>query len=148
MELKEKIKLIRNTHGYTQANFAKLTDIPFRSYQKYELGNTEVAMSAFLKISDKFPQYALWLTTGKVNLEAGQVAPGDEAPKMSGDGVPEELLNTAFEKTITTSISLGWLTAKPEIQFSMLSDLMRHDFVEQGGKLISQDADESENQTA
>ncbi len=148
MKLNEKLKLIRTTHSHTQIKFSELIDIPRRTYQKYELGNAEMPTSAFLKISDRYPQYALWLVSDKVAPEIGQVAPSDDTPKMGFSGVPEELLNTAFEKTITTSISLGWLTAKPEIQFSMLSDLMRHDFVEQGGKLISQDADENESQIA
>jgi len=148
MELREKIKLIRKVRNYTQVNFAKLIDIPFSTFKRYELGDSEVAISAFFKITKEFPEYALWLSSDEVAPESGQIAPGDEAPKMGGNGVPEKLLNAAFEKTITTSISLGWLTAKPEIQFSMLSDLMRHDFVEQGGKLIAQDADANESQTA
>lgn len=148
MELKDKIKLIRTSHSYTQLKFSEKLDMPMTSLRKYESGQREPSGKALLKIIETFPQHALWLTTGDVIPEGGQVAPGDETPKMSGAGVPEELLNTAFEKAITTSISLGWLTAKPEIQFSMLSDLMRHDFVEQGGKLIAQDADENESQTA
>lgn len=143
MELKEKIKTIRKTHGYTQKSFAKYLDIPAGSYQKYELGDVEVSMSAFLKITEHFSEYALWLTTTKVAPEIGQIAPGDNTPKMGYTGVPAELLNSAFEKTITASIALGWLSAKPDIKFSMLADLLRHDFVEMGGKLIEQEKDES-----
>ncbi|MFT5879583.1 MAG: transcriptional regulator with XRE-family HTH domain [Moritella sp.] len=147
MELKDKIKLIRKAHGYTQAKFAENLDIAFRTFQKYELGNVELSMKAFLKISEKYPQYALWLTTTKVAPEIGQIAPGDNAPQMGSAGVPAELLNSAFEKTITASIALGWLSAKPDIKFSMLADLLRHDFVAEGGKLIEQAADESESKT-
>ncbi len=148
MNLNEKIKLIRKTHGSTQKVFAEILSMPISTLKKYESGDREPSGSALQKIANQFPNFSLWLILNEVAPESGQVAPGDEAPKMSGDGVPAELLNAAFEKTITTSISLGWLTAKPEIQFSMLSDLMRHDFVEQGGKLILQDADENESQTA
>jgi len=148
MNLNEKIKLIRKTHGSTQKVFSEILSMPISTLKKYESGDREPSGSALQKIANQFPNFALWLILDEIAPESGQVAPGDKTPKMSGDGVPEELLNTAFEKTITTSISLGWLTAKPEIQFSMLSDLMRHDFVEQGGKLIAQDADANESQTA
>ena len=142
MELGAKFKIIRKKHKFTQVNFAKELDIPFGSYQKYELGQYEVASSALLKITEKFPEYTLWLMTGQVNIPAGQITPNDEKPKMEGAAVPAELLNAAFERMMTASIALGWLTPKPDIQISMLADLLRHDFVAEGGKLIERAEDE------
>ena len=143
MLLSEKIKLIRDTHGYNRVEFAKILSMPKSSLEKYEVGERSPSGKALLKIIEVFPQYALWLTTAGEFTISDQIAPGQQAPKMGYAGVPAELLNSAFEKTITASIALGWLSAKPDIKFSMLADLLRHDFVAEGGKLIEPAADES-----
>ena len=62
--------------------------------------------------------------------------------------VPVELLNAAFEQTLTTSIELGWVTPKEGVNFSMLADLLRHDFVQQGGRLIEPISDEAASSEA
>lgn len=146
MELNEKIKLIRKKHKFTQAEFAEMLDIPPSTYKKNELGQREMSVSKLLKVIEKYPEYALWLTTEEVAPEAGQIAPGENGPKMGHSGVPAELLNSAFERTMDASISLGWLSPKEGIKFSMLADLFRHDFVEVGGVLIEpvEGADESQ----
>lgn len=143
MNLNEKIRLIRKTHNHTQKVFAEILSMPISTLKKYENGDREPSGSALLKITESYPQYALWLTTDKVIPEGGQIRPGDSRIQMGYSGVPAELLNSAFEKTITASIALGWLSAKPDIKFSMLADLLRHDFVAEGGKLIEQAEDES-----
>lgn len=144
MNLQEKIKLVRTSQAFTQAKFAEKIDIPLTSLRKYESGEREPSGKALLKIIDCFPQFALWITTEKTIPEGGQIAPGDKKPQMGDSGVPAELLNAAFERTMTASIALGWLTPKPDIQFSMLADLLRHDFVAEGGKLIEQAEDDRE----
>jgi transcriptional regulator with XRE-family HTH domain len=148
MQLREKLKLIRNTHGIKQLEFAESIDIPRRTYQKYESGEVEVSIKAFLNTLEKYPEYALWLSISNVEPEVGQIAPGNNTPKMGKDGVPAELLNAAFEQTLTTSIELGWITPKEGVNFSMLSDLLRHDFVQQGGRLIEQAEDDEVKTTA
>lgn len=148
MELKIKIKLIRKKHGYTQVSFAKFLDIPYSSYQKYELGGNEISSSALFKIAEHFPQYTLWLMTEQARVDVIQASPSDDNVKMLENGVPAELLNAAFEQTLTTSIELGWITPKEGVNFSMLSDLLRHDFVQQGGRLIEQvEGDEANTAT-
>jgi len=142
VDSKLKIKAIRKKLKFTQAGFAKHLDIPASSYQRYELGSSEVTSGALFKITRCFPEYTLWLMTGQVNIAAGQISPNDEKPKMEGAAVPAKLLDAAFERMMTASIALGWLTPKPEIQFSMLADLLRHDFVAEGGKLVEQSEDE------
>ena len=148
MELKDKLKLIRTTHGVKQFEFAEYIDIPRRTYQKYESGDVEVSIKAFLNTTEKYPEYALWLSTSQVEPSVGQIAPGDNTPKMGENGVPVELLNAAFEKTLTTSIELGWVTPKEGVNFSMLSDLLRHDFVQQGGRLIEPVLDDAASSEA
>ena len=143
MELKIKLKIIRKKHGYTQANFAKFLDIPYSSYQKYELGGNEASSSTLFKIVEKFPQYALWLMTEQANIDVTQVSPSDQDVKINiAAAVPVELLNAAFEQTLTTSIELGWVTPKEGVNFGMLADLLRHDFVQQGGRLIEPISDD------
>jgi hypothetical protein len=68
-------------------------------------------------------------------------------PQMSSAGVPEKLLNDSFGQTMTTAIALSWLTPKEGLEFSMLSDLNRHNFVEAGGILFSQDSEQDESKT-
>lgn len=142
VDLKLKIKAIRKKLKFTQASFAKSLGMSASSYQGYELGVSAVPSNLLLKITEEFPEYTLWLMTGETNIPAGQISPDDEKPKMEGAAVPAELLDAAFERMLTASIALGWLTPKPEIQFSMLADLLRHDFVAEGGKLIEQSEDE------
>lgn len=142
VDLKLKVKKIRKKLKFTQVSFAKFLDMSASSYQGYELGVSAIPSSMLINITEKFPEYTLWLMTGETNIAAGQISPDDEKPKMEGAAVPAELLNAAFERTMTASIALGWLTPKPDIQFSMLADLLRHDFVAEGGKLIEQVEDE------
>lgn len=138
MVLREKLKLIRKASGQTQPNFAKSISVSLSTYKRYELGDSEMSITAFFNLTEKYPEYSLWLTSGETIPSAGQISPNDEKPVMEGAAVPAELLNAAFERTMTASIALGWLTPKPDIQFSMLADLLRHDFVAEGGKLIEQ----------
>lgn len=140
MILREKLKLIRKFHKFTQSDFAEFIAIPLSTYKKYELGASEVAIGNFFKITEKFPQYSLWLSIGEVAPESGQISPDQEVPKMVGSGVPVSIVDDAFDKTIETSVVLGWLTPKEGIEFSMLSDLHRHNFVEAGGVLLEQDS--------
>lgn len=143
MKLREKLKLIRKTNKQTQPDFAKSISVSLSTYKRYELGDIEISMTAFLSLTEKHPEYSLWLISGETIPSAGQISPNDEKPKMEGAAVPAELLNAAFEQTLTTSIELGWITPKESVNFSMLSDLLRHDFVQKGGRLIEPVLDET-----
>ena len=142
MDPQEKIKLVRKSQKHTQVRFSEITGISLTSLKKYESGERKPSGEALLKIIEHFPQFALWMTTGETIPEGGQIMPGETKPQMGSVGVPAELLNAALERMLTASIALGWLTPKPDIQFSMLADLLRHDFVAEGGKLIEQVEDE------
>jgi len=147
MELKEKVKLIRTFEGLSQPKLAKLTGMPLKSIGNYESGLRKVSAEYLLLLSQHFSKYTLWLMTNEVAPEAGQVSPDDKTPQMRGVGVPDKLLNDAFGQTMTTAIALSWLTPKEGIEFSMLSDLHRHNFVEAGGILFSQDSEQDESKT-
>jgi transcriptional regulator with XRE-family HTH domain len=147
MEIAQKIKLIRTSEGLSQPKLSKLIDIPLNTIGNYETGSRKVSAEYLLKLSDKFSKYALWLMTDQVAPEVGQVSPEDNQPQMNCIGVPEKLLDDAFGQTMTTAIALSWLTPKEGIEFSMLSDLHRHNFVEAGGILFSQDSEQEENES-
>ena len=140
MELQEKIKLIRHSAGFSQSKFSKELDIPLNTIGNYETGTRKISVEYLLKISELFPQYALWLLTGKTAPEVGQISPDQEETSPMSVGVPRKLIDNSFDKTIETSVALGWLTPKDGIEFSMLADLHRHNFVEFGGVLLEQDS--------
>jgi transcriptional regulator with XRE-family HTH domain len=75
----EKIKLIRNYLGLSQAKFSELSDIPLGSYKNYENGTREISASALHKISNlpECKKFALWLMTDMTNSEMGQLAPNE-----------------------------------------------------------------------
>lgn len=140
MELKDKLKLIIKTSGLSYAKFSELTSIPLSTLKKYATGERDTSFGVFQKIIKVFPQYTLWIALDQVAPESGQISPELDAPKMSTTGVPESLINDAFEQTMNTAIALSWLTPKEGLEFSMLSDLHRHNFVEAGGILFAQDS--------
>lgn len=147
MDLKEKIKLIRKASGLTQPKISELVGIPLNSVRNYERGERGVSALFLLKICEIFPQYTLWLMTNEVAPEVGQISPEQEMPQMASVGVPEKLLDDAFEQTMSTAIALSWLTPKEGLEFSMLNDLHRHNFVEAGGILFAQDSAQDESKT-
>ncbi|MDY0938449.1 helix-turn-helix transcriptional regulator [Pseudomonas viridiflava] len=77
MDLPAKIKAIRKQEALTQTEFCEVVGISISSWKKYEAGITEMGLQPFLKVPnhERFRKYALWLTTGDVALEVGQVSP-------------------------------------------------------------------------
>jgi len=78
MELAEKLKAIRIKEGLTQSELCEATGLSLSSYKKYELAlRTEVSSVALLKLTnhERFKKYTLWLMTGDVAPECGQVSP-------------------------------------------------------------------------
>jgi len=71
MKLAKKIKLIREKHGATQKEFAKLmglaSDVVFR---RIESGKQEPGSYKIQLICNKFPQYTLWLMTDITNVKS------------------------------------------------------------------------------
>ncbi|BAP41543.1 helix-turn-helix transcriptional regulator [Pseudomonas sp. LJDD11] len=77
MDLPEKMKAIRAREGLTQGEFCEVVGISISSWKKYEAAITEMGLQPFLKVAnhERFRKYALWLTTGDVAPECGQVSP-------------------------------------------------------------------------
>lgn len=144
-----KIKEIREAEGLSRPQLSEMTGILPDTIKKIESHKIKsVGFESLEKITTHpdLQKYTLWLMTGTTVPEMGQIAPGETVKTGGSVGIPANLLNNAFERTVTTSIALGWLNAKEGINFSMLADLFRHDFVEVGGVLIEpvSAADESQ----
>ncbi|WP_122605570.1 MULTISPECIES: helix-turn-helix transcriptional regulator [Pseudomonas] len=77
MDLPAKMKAIRKKEGLTQTEFCEVVGISISSWKKYEAGITEMGLQPFLKVAnhERFRKYALWLATGEVVAECGQVSP-------------------------------------------------------------------------
>nr|WP_232917834.1 helix-turn-helix transcriptional regulator [Pseudomonas viridiflava] len=71
------MKAIRKKEGLTQTEFCEVLEISISSWKKYEAGITQMGLQPFLKVAnhERFRKYALWLATGDVALEVGQVSP-------------------------------------------------------------------------
>ena len=67
METSEKLKLIRKTEKYTQKQLAELLGIGETNYQRYEYGTHIPGSDIMQKLCQKFPEYTLWLMTGKTS---------------------------------------------------------------------------------
>jgi transcriptional regulator with XRE-family HTH domain len=85
MEFSEKIKLIRKTKRYTQKNFAKLLGIGYSSLKNYEQGLRE-SHQILPKLCQEFPQYTLWIMTGKIDLP-NQTSPDNNSQANALAGV-------------------------------------------------------------
>ncbi|KIU46189.1 repressor [Pseudomonas putida] len=77
MDLPAKMKAIRAKERLTQGEFCELVEISISSWKKYEAGITDMGLLPFLKVANhpRFTKYALWLTTGAVAVDCGQVSP-------------------------------------------------------------------------
>ena len=67
METSEKLKLIRKTENITQVKMAELIGCGYSTYQQYELGLRSPSGEILQKLCQQFPEYTLWLMTGKTS---------------------------------------------------------------------------------
>ncbi|MFS1582941.1 MAG: helix-turn-helix domain-containing protein [Candidatus Arsenophonus phytopathogenicus] len=75
--LSEKLKNIRKAENLSQMEFCNLTGISISTVKKYEIGIIEPGGVTLMKITShsRFKKYALWLMTGDVAPESGQIEP-------------------------------------------------------------------------
>ena len=144
MKIGEKIKLIREVEGLKRAEFCQLIDMTVDSLKGYEARNRNIGYDNLIKITQhpRFEKYSLWIVSDKTAIESGQIAP-IENQKETGATIPKTTLTSAFERTMHTSISLGWLTPREDVSFGMLSDVFLSDFEAVGGQVIKDDSPES-----
>lgn len=66
MHIGEKIRKLREEElEMGRAEFSEITGIPKQTLIKIEQGQTDPRVSTLLKITEKYPNYALWLVSGK-----------------------------------------------------------------------------------
>ncbi|WP_023604594.1 helix-turn-helix domain-containing protein [Aliivibrio logei] len=86
MEFGKRIKSIIKEERYSQREFAVLIDIPLGTLEGYLSERAELSGKALGKIAnhEKFKKYTLWLMTGEVNSDAGQVCPAFSTQEKCG----------------------------------------------------------------
>lgn len=141
MQIGQKIKLIREAENIKRSEFCQLIDMTVDSLKGYEVRNRNIGYDNLIKITHhpRFEKYSLWLVTDKTSVESGQISPDSTSSKIMSAAIPEATLTSAFEQTMHTSISLGWLTPKDGINFEMLSDVFLADFEKVGGQTLKAD---------
>ncbi|MCE7576204.1 helix-turn-helix domain-containing protein [Aliivibrio fischeri] len=92
MSFEKKLKAIIKEEGYSQAKFANEIGISTSTVEKYVSGKQEPAGGIMLKIvnHEKFKKYTLWLMTGDVNPDAGQICPAFSTQEKCGLTAGEE----------------------------------------------------------
>jgi transcriptional regulator with XRE-family HTH domain len=78
MELGLKLKEVRLTERLTQTEICEITGVYLNTWKGYEYGRSKSVSSVeLLKVTmhPRFEKYALWLVTGKVAPECGQISP-------------------------------------------------------------------------
>jgi transcriptional regulator with XRE-family HTH domain len=83
--LSEKVKAIRKSEGVSQSEFCDITGISISTVKKYETGLIEPGGATLMKITSnpRFKKYTMWLMTGDVAPEVGQIS-----PVLSPNGYP------------------------------------------------------------
>ncbi|MDD9158254.1 helix-turn-helix transcriptional regulator [Aliivibrio sp. S4TY2] len=86
MSFEKKLKAIIKEEGYSQAGFASEIGISTSAVEKYISGKQEPAGGVMLRIvnHEKFKKYTLWLMTGDVNPDAGQICPAFSTQEKCG----------------------------------------------------------------
>ncbi|MBE8815611.1 helix-turn-helix domain-containing protein [Serratia marcescens] len=82
--LGDKVKAIRKSEGVSQSEFCEITGISISTVKKYETGLIEPGGATLMKITcnPRFKKYTMWLMTGDVAPEVGQISPA-----LSPDGL-------------------------------------------------------------
>ncbi|HIE1063575.1 TPA: helix-turn-helix domain-containing protein [Serratia marcescens] len=79
-----KIREIREAEGLSREEFSVLTGVPAANLKRYETDRIKSVGSEFLLMitqHQRFKKYAMWLMTGDVAPEIGQISPA-----LSPDG--------------------------------------------------------------
>ncbi len=86
MSFEKRLKSIIKEEGFSQAKFASQIGISTSTIEKYISGKQEPAGGIMLKIVNhvQFKKYTLWLMTGDVNPDAGQICPAFSTQEQCG----------------------------------------------------------------
>ena len=74
-----RLKEVRKAEGLSQLAFGEMTAIPLDTIKGYESRSKQkqVSSATLMKVTNhpEFEKYALWLMTGHVSPEGGQISP-------------------------------------------------------------------------
>lgn len=89
----QKLKAIRRAEGLTQKSFSEQAGIPLGTIKNYETGQVEAGLKVIELVvnNPQFKKYTMWLMTGDVAPEIGQISPdlspnGPESTSASPKG--------------------------------------------------------------
>jgi transcriptional regulator with XRE-family HTH domain len=87
------VKAIRLSEGLTQDEFCEMTGISVSTVKKYETGCIGPGVTTLMKITSnpRFKKYVLWLMTGDVAPEIGQISPtvSQAGKRITSEGCSE-----------------------------------------------------------
>ena len=75
MNLHNKIRTLREAEGLGRTLFSRETGIPEERLKAMELKGTQPSSETLLHVCGRYPQYTLWLMTGKTDPASGQISP-------------------------------------------------------------------------
>lgn len=108
----DKLKLVRNALGLSQAKFCELLDIGIGGYKKYEIGLSEPGYSVIEKFANhgQTKMFIQWLLTDTTNPNAGQISPSDKMPLSVNSSSLEDQFVDAVSDSILMFGYFDWIT--------------------------------------
>ena len=74
-DIGQKIRMIREAEGLSREDFCLKIGVKVATLTQTEMGRRTPSSDTPLAVCQAFPQYTLWLMTGQVAPEAGQISP-------------------------------------------------------------------------
>jgi transcriptional regulator with XRE-family HTH domain len=88
----DRMRLVRNETGFSQAKVAAMLDLSDRAYKTYELGKREPSLSTVLKFCEIFEVDLVWLINGGLRTEQDQADLATIATRTA-DAVYRQIMN-------------------------------------------------------
>ncbi|WP_406941705.1 helix-turn-helix domain-containing protein [Arsenophonus sp.] len=103
--LGEKIRKIREAEGINRKELSEMLNIPYSSLNNYEAGRIQVTENIMIRITNHhlFKKYALWLMTGDIAPESGQIAPALAHYGTDGEQAQKRTRKTSKNSDVRSS---------------------------------------------
>ncbi|EFA4347640.1 helix-turn-helix transcriptional regulator [Escherichia coli] len=77
IDYSQRLMRMREAEDLSRRQFSDITGVPLNTIQKYETGHQPARAELVERVLqvDRFKKYALWLMTGQVSPDNGQIAP-------------------------------------------------------------------------
>lgn len=80
--MKDKIREIRESLGLDRTDFERETGIKAKTWSNIENGLQKANEDHLIAITTRWPEFTLWLMTGKIAPEIGQINPEIEEARQ------------------------------------------------------------------